>query len=46
MSALAIRVDANEMTTRRDAVFRGAVHGDITDQLSDGTTQERSWIAA
>lgn len=24
-------------------LLRGAVHGDITDQLSDGTTRQRSW---
>ena len=45
MSALAIRVGhaQRDDDTPGCRLLRGAVHGDITDQLSDGTTQERSW---
>jgi hypothetical protein len=44
-SALAIRVGHSHRDddTPGCRLLRGAVHGDITDQLSDGTTQERSW---
>jgi hypothetical protein len=45
MSALAIRVGhaQRDDDTPGCRLLRGVVHGDITDQLSDGTTQERSW---
>ncbi len=44
-SALAIRVGHahRDDDTPGCRLLRGAVHGDITDQLSDGTTQGRSW---
>jgi hypothetical protein len=44
-SALAIRVGhaQRDDDTPGCRLLRGAVHGDIMDQLSDGTTQERSW---
>jgi hypothetical protein len=44
-SALAIRVGhaQRDDDTPGCRLLRGAVHGDITDQLSDGTSQERSW---
>jgi hypothetical protein len=44
-SALAIRVGHahRDDDTPGCRLLRGAVHGDITDQLSDGTSQERSW---
>ena len=44
-SALAIRVGhaQRDDDTPGCRLLRGAVHGDITDQLSDATTQERSW---
>ncbi|MEO8424942.1 MAG: hypothetical protein ABI595_13660 [Actinomycetota bacterium] len=45
MAALAIRVGRahRDDDTPGCRLLRGAVHGDITDQLSDGTTQDRSW---
>ena len=45
MSALAIRVGhaQRDDDTPGCRLLRGAVHGDITDQLSDGSAQERSW---
>lgn len=44
-SALAVRVGhaQRDDDTPGCRLLRGAVHGDITDLLSDGTTQERSW---
>ena len=44
-AALAVRVGHahRDNDTPGCRLLRGAVHGDITDQLSDGTTQERSW---
>lgn len=44
-AALAVRVGhaQRDNDTPGCRLLRGAVHGDITDQLSDGTTQERSW---
>jgi hypothetical protein len=44
-AALAIRVGhaQRDDDTPGCRLLRGAVHGDITDLLSDGTTQERAW---
>ena len=44
-SALAIRVGhaRRDNDTPGCRLLRGAVHGDITDLLSDGTTRQRSW---
>jgi hypothetical protein len=43
--ALAIHVGRPHRDTDEEGcgLLRGAVHGDITDQLSDGTTRQRSW---
>ena len=44
-TALAIRVGHahRDDDTPGCRLLRGAIHGDITDQLSDGTSMQRSW---